>query len=200
MALRPATVSVEQAAALPVGAITAYQALHEVAQVRAGQRVLVQAGAGGVGHLAIQLAKAAGCEVTATCSAHNAAFVTDLGADHTFDYTSGRFEDVLSGFDVVIDGVGGDVLERSYQVLKPGGIAVTMPDRPDEAKAEALGVRVGLAFMRPDAAQLADLLAMVGSGALRVHVDASYPLAEVAAAHVVLEAGHVRGKLVLSTR
>lgn len=200
LARRPETVAVDQAAALPVGGITAWQALHEVAEVQPGQKVLVHAGAGGVGHLTVQLAAEAGCIVTATCSPHNADFVRNLGATQTFDYTSGRFEDTLQGFDVVVDCVGGDVLDRSYAVLTKGGIAVTMANRPDPQLAESLGVRVALVFMRPDAEQLAMLLGKVADGSLSVHVDASYPLADVAEAHQVLEQGHVRGKLVLTTR
>lgn len=198
---RPETVSARDAAALPIGAMTAWQALHEVAHVEAGQRVLVHAAAGGVGHFAVQLAKAAGCEVVATCSPVNDAFVRELGADQTVDYNAAPFEDqVVTGFDVVIDGVGGDVLERSYRVLKPGGIAVTMATKPDPAGAEALGVRTELVFHRQDPAILAALLDLVAAGTLSVHVDAAYALADVAAAHTVLEDGHVRGKLILTTR
>lgn len=200
LARRPETVSPTDAAAVPVGAMTAWQAVHEVAEVEAGQRVLVHAGAGGVGHFAVQIAKHAGCEVTVTCSPANAEFVRSLGADDVIDYNAGPFEERASGFDVVIDGVGGDVLERSLRVLKPGGIAVTMASKPDPAPAEALGVRVALVFHRQDPALLASLLDLVAAGTLQVHVDASYPLAEAAAAHTVLEDGHVRGKLVLTTR
>jgi NADPH:quinone reductase-like Zn-dependent oxidoreductase len=200
MTRRPETVSPSDAAALPIAAMTAWQALHDVAKVQAGQKVLVQAGAGGVGHFAVQLAALAGCEVTATCSAHNAEFVLGLGASRAVDYNEAPFEEQVTGFDAVIDCVGGDVLERSYTVLKPGGIAVTMAARPDPEAAEKLGVRTELVFHRQDASLLADLLELVASGKLSVHVDASYPLAEVAAAHAVIEDGHVRGKLVLSTR
>jgi NADPH:quinone reductase-like Zn-dependent oxidoreductase len=200
LARRSETVAPDQAAALPVGGLTAWQALHEVAEVKPGQKVLVHAGAGGVGHLTVQLAAQAGCAVTATCSPHNADFVRHLGATQAFDYTSGRFEDSLQDFDVVVDCVGGDVLDRSYAVLRPGGIAVTMANRPDPHAAEAAGVRVALVFMRPDAAQLAMLLDKVAEGSLSVHVDASYPMAQVQEAHQVLEQGHVRGKLVLTTR
>jgi NADPH:quinone reductase-like Zn-dependent oxidoreductase len=200
MVRRPETVSPHDAAALPIGAMTAWQALHEVAEVKPGQRVLVHAGAGGVGHFVVQLAKAAGCEVVATCSPVNDDFLRGLGADQTVDYNAAPFEEQVTGFDVVIDGVGGDVLERSYGVLKPGGIAVTMAFRPDPAAAEALGVRTALVFHRQDPALLESLLDMVARGDLSVHIDASYPLAEAAAAQTVLEGGHVRGKLVLSTR
>ena len=200
LARRPETVSVDQAAALPVAGITAWQALHEVAEVKPGQTVLVHAGAGGVGHLTVQLAAEAGCVVTATCSPHNADFVRNLGATTAFDYTSAPFEAQLRDFDVVVDCVGGDVLDRSYALLRPGGIAVTMADRPDPHAAEAAGVRVALVFMRPDAEQLSMLLGKVADGSLSVHVDASYPLSEVQAAHDVLQDGHVRGKLVLTTR
>ena len=200
MVRRPETVAPRDAAAVPVGAMTAWQALHEVAEVEAGQKVLVHAGAGGVGHFAVQLASQAGCEVVATCSPNNADFVLSLGASRTVDYNAAPFEEQVSGFDVVIDCVGGDVLERSYRVLKPGGIAVTMAARPEPGPAEALGVRTDLVFHRQDPVLLASLLDMVAAGTLSVHLDASYPLADVAAAHVVLESGHVRGKLVLATR
>ena len=197
---RPELVSPVDAAAVPIAAMTAWQALHEVANVQAGQRVLVHAAAGGVGHFTTQLAHQAGCEVVGTCSPHNADFVRSLGADHVVDYTASPFEEQVTGFDVVIDCVGGEVLHRSYDVLRPGGLAVTMADRPDPAAAEAKGVRVELVFHRQDPELLAQLLERVAAGTLSVHVDATYPLAEVATAHTVLEDGHVRGKLVLTTR
>jgi len=198
MARRPAGMDANTGAALPIAGLTAWQALVEVAAVSPGQRVLVQAAAGGVGHMAVQLAHHLGAEVIATASERNHEFVRSLGADSVIDYTKGRFEDaLLEPVDVVIDCFGGDVYTRSLHVLKPGGIVVTMAARPDPAEAEALGVRGALVFVRPDAVQLEGLAAMVADGRLRVHVERAYSLTDAAAAHREQETGHVRGKLVL---
>jgi len=197
LARRPAGMSAAVAAALPVAGLTAWQAIVEVAMVSPGQRVLVQAAAGGVGHLAVQLAHYVGAEVIATASARNHDFLRSLGASTVFDYTKDRFEDVVEPVDVVIDCVGGEVYERSLHVLKPGGIAVTMASRPQPELAESLGVRGALVFVRPDQIQLEGLATMVADGRLSVHVDRTFPLAEAADAHRLQETGHVRGKLVL---
>jgi len=197
LARRPAGMSAAVAAALPVAGLTAWQAIVEVAMVSPGQRVLVQAAAGGVGHLAVQLAHYVGAEVIATASARNHDFLRSLGASTVIDYTKDRFEDVVEPVDAVIDCVGGEVYERSLHVLKPGGIAVTMASRPQPELAESLGVRGALVFVRPDQIQLEGLATMVADGRLSVHVDRTFPLAEAADAHRLQETGHVRGKLVL---
>lgn len=197
VATLPADMDAAVAAALPVAGLTAWQALLEEAQVTAGQRVLVHAAAGGVGHLTVQLAKLLGAEVIGTASARNAEFVQGLGADEVIDYSTRPFEDQVSDVDAVIDCVGGEVLEHSYRVLKPGGIAVTMAARPDPAPAEALGVRTSMVFVRPDSLQLQGLVTLVQQGQLTVHVSQRYALAEAAAAHAEQQEGHVRGKLVL---
>jgi len=197
LARRPAGMSAAVAAALPVAGLTAWQAIVEVAMVSPGQRVLVQAAAGGVGHLAVQLAHYVGAEVIATASARNHEFLRSLGASSVIDYTKDRFEDVVEPVDVVIDCVGGEVYERSLHVLKPGGIAVTMASRPQPELAESLGVRGALVFVRPDQIQLEGLATMAADGRLSVHVDRTFPLAEAADAHRLQETGHVRGKLVL---
>ena len=197
LARRPEGVSAITAAALPVAGLTAWQALVETAAVSPGQRVLVHAGAGGVGHMAVQLAARLGAYVIATASARNKEFLVSLGADEVYDYTAGNFEDDLDPVDVVIDGVGGDVLSRSYKVLVPGGIAATLPNMPDQAEAEAAGVRVALTFVRPDALQLEGLASMVADGRLTVHIEETFTFAEVREAHDRQASGHVRGKLVL---
>jgi NADPH:quinone reductase-like Zn-dependent oxidoreductase len=197
LARRPAGVDAVTAAALPVAGLTAWQALVETTMVSPGQRVLIHAGAGGVGHLAVQLAARLGAHVIATASPRNAEFLRDLGAHEVYDYTSGRFEDDLDPVHAVIDGVGDDVLTRSYRVLVPGGIVGTLPNRPDQAEAEAAGVRAALVFVRPDAMQLEGLAAMVADGRLRVHVEKTFSFADVQQAHDLQAAGHVRGKLVL---
>jgi NADPH:quinone reductase-like Zn-dependent oxidoreductase len=197
LARRPAGMDAATAAALPVAGLTAWQALVETTMTSPGQRVLIHAGAGGVGHLAVQLAHRLGAHVIATASPRNRDFLLDLGADEVYDYTAGRFEDDLEPVHVVIDGVGGDVLTRSYRVLVPGGIVGTLPNRPDAAEAEAAGVRAALVFVRPDAVQLEGLAAMVADGRLRVHVERTFGFDQVQEAHEVQAAGHVRGKLVL---
>jgi NADPH:quinone reductase-like Zn-dependent oxidoreductase len=198
LARRPDGMDATTAAALPVAGLTAWQAIVESAAVSPGQRVLVQAGAGGVGHLVVQLARRLGAHVIATASARNRDFVLGLGAHEVIDYTAGPFEDGLEPVDVVIDGIGGDVFSRSLKVLKPGGIAVTMPNYPDQAEAEALGVRAVLVFVRPDAMQLEGLTAMVADGRLKVHVDRTFSFGQVREAHELQGSGHARGKLVLT--
>jgi NADPH:quinone reductase-like Zn-dependent oxidoreductase len=198
LARRPAGVDAATAAALPVAGLTAWQALIEGAMVAPGQRVLIHAAAGGVGHVAVQLARRLGAYVIGTASPRNHDFVRSLGAHEVIDYTAGPFEDALSApVDAVLDAMGGEILDRSLRVLVPNGIAVTMPSRPDPALAESLGVRVGLVFVRPDAVQLEGLAAMVADGRLSVHVQQTFTFEQVREAHDLLWDGHVRGKLVL---
>ena len=175
----------------------------DVARVHEGQRVLVHAGAGGVGHLAVQLAAYFGAHVTATCSASNVAFVEGLGAHHVIDYGTERFEHVAGEQDVVIDLIGNvkdDTGTRSLEVIRRGGLIVNVPTgswptMADEASAR--GIRSTGYSCSPDARTLAVLTRLVDDGALRVHVDRELPLGEGAEAHRLIEAGHVRGKLVL---
>lgn len=202
-ARKPDGLSFEQAAALPLAALTAWQALVDTAALRRGERLLVHAGSGGVGHLAVQLAHHLGAQVLTTASASRHAWLRSLGADEVLDYRTTRFEDVVSGVDTVLDLVGaqGDTSARSLGVLRPGGLLVVVPSSGSgdihERAAEA-GLRSTGILVEPDGTSLARIAALVEEGALRVHVDDVYPLEEAAAAHARAEAGGTRGKLVLS--
>lgn len=197
VAFKPATVSHIEAAALPLAGITAWESLVKVGQIAAGQRVLVHAGAGGVGSLAIQVAKARGAWVASTCSAANRALVESLGADLVIDYRSTAFQTVLRDLDLVFDTVGGQVQEDSWATLKPGGLLVSITDRPSEERAAAAKARAAFVFIQPDAAVLGELAALVDTGALRPVIGAEFALKDLAKAHALSETGRARGKIVI---
>jgi NADPH:quinone reductase-like Zn-dependent oxidoreductase len=199
----PASLDFAHAAGVPTAALTAWGAIVDTARVHDGQRVLIHAGAGGVGHFAVQFARYFGAVVTATCSEQNAWFVQELGAQRVIDYTSERFEKVVSGQDVVIDLIGNvhdETATRSLDVLRPGGLIVTVPTGSWPTMAEdaaARGMRATGYSVAPDARTLSVITRLIDDGALRVHVDRELPLAEGAEAHRMIEDGHVRGKVVL---
>ena len=196
-ARKPATLDHNHAAAVPLTALTAWQALVDAAQLRAGQTVLIHAAAGGVGSLAVQLAKAKGARVIATASAVNIGLVAELGADQFIDYTKTRFEDVVSDVDVVFDTIGGDTQERSWQVLKPGGILVSVVSPPPEATAAARGARSAFVFVRPDGQQLSAIAELIDAGQMKPILHTVLPLAEARQAQAISQGGHARGKIVL---
>jgi NADPH:quinone reductase-like Zn-dependent oxidoreductase len=196
-ALKPASIDHVHAAAVPVTGLTAWQALVETAQLKPGQTVLVHGGAGGVGTMAVQIAKARGARVIATASARNLDHVKSLGADQVIDYNAARFEQAVKDVDIVLDTVGGDTQERSYQVLRKGGILVAVTGRPSPEKAQALGVRAVHILVRPDAAQLAEIGKLIDEGRVKPVVSEALPLAEVRRAHEQIQTKHTRGKIVL---
>lgn len=193
----PATIPLEAAAGLPTAAATAWQALTEVAGVRPGQTVLVHAAAGGVGGFAVQLARRLGARVVATASGPGLAIAGELGADSVIDHRKARFEDAVSGVDVVLDTVGGDVGVRSLDVLRPGGLLVAVAMPPDPAAAERRGVRAEFVFHSSDARRLAQVVEQVNAG-VRVLVDRVLPLAEGRRALAYLADGHAKGKVLLT--
>lgn len=195
----PAGVDHVTAAAAPMAGTTAWQSLFRHGGLAAGQRVLVHGAAGGVGHLAVQMACATGAEVVGTASARNHDFVMGLGAKQVVDYTDERVEDVVDGFDLVVDSRGGEDFARLLRVLKPGGTIVTLKGgAPEHAGLVAeRGVRAGYTYVSPDVEAMAAVAAMLADGALRVAVGQPVPLADVVAAHRVVDEGHVRGRLVL---
>ena len=194
----PRTLDLVHAAALPLAAMTAWQGLFDHGGLRAGQRVLVHGGAGGVGHLAVQFARNRGATVYATCSADDRAFVEGLGAERAIDYRAERFEEELGDLDLVLDLLGGDTQARSWGTLRPGGMLVSTLD-PDEAAAAAHGVRtVPRWHAEPNARQLGEVADLVDAGRVRVEVADTFPLADAAAAYARLAEGGVRGKLVLT--
>ncbi|WP_292833959.1 NADP-dependent oxidoreductase [Microbacterium sp.] len=204
VARKPASLSHVEAAGVPLAALTAWGLVVETAHAHEGQRILIHAGSGGVGHFAVQLAAYFGAHVTTTGSAGNQTWLRDLGADVVIDYASTRFEDVVGDVDVVIDLVGNvhdDTGTRSLTVLRPGGLYVMVPTGgwPDYAAAAAeAGVRATSFKVTPDGGVLATLGRLLESGAIHVYVDRVFDLADAAAAHRELEQGHARGKVVLS--
>ena len=197
LAPKPASVDHLAAAAVPLGGLTAWQALHEHAQLAAGQHVLVHGGAGGVGAYAVQLAALAGARVTATASARDLAFVAGLGARDVLDY-SGRFEDQVRDVDVVIDLVGGTTTARSWPVMRSGGILVAIAEEPDPGQGGRRDVRSVFFVVRPDGRQLRELAALVDKQQLRPAVSAVFELAALPEAFQAPRAARLPGKVVIS--
>lgn len=189
---KPASVDHVHAAATPISALTAWQGLVERARLAAGERVLIHGAAGGVGTFAVQLARWRGAHVTGTASAANLDFVRSLGADEVIDYRADRFEDVVRDVDVVFDTVGGETLERSWGVLKPGGRLVTVAASGERTTDER--TRAAYFIVEPSRAQLAEIARLIDGGALRPVVGAVFPLPEARQAY---QYKPVRGKVVL---
>ncbi|MFK0295109.1 NADP-dependent oxidoreductase [Streptomyces sp. NPDC090442] len=201
-ARRPANVDHVQAAAIPLAALTAWQALVDTADVGPGKRVLIHAAAGGVGHLAVQIAKARGAHVIGTASRGKHAFLRRLGADELIDYTREDFAETVRDVDAVLDAVGGPYWERSLRTLRPGGTLVTIVPPDDTFPAEqarAAGVHATFLFAEPDHTGLREIAALVESGQLRVEIAAVFPLTEACRAHELGETRHATGKIVLTT-
>jgi NADPH:quinone reductase-like Zn-dependent oxidoreductase len=222
LALKPASASMAEAGSLPLVALTAWQALIEQGNVGPGQKVLIHAGAGGVGSIAIQLAKHLGATVATTASGSNAAFVRELGADVVIDYRNEDFEQHLSGYDLVLDSLGGANLEKSLRVLQPGGKAIGISGPPDpefarkeglnpvlrlavtllssriRRQARKLGVSYEFLFMRASGDQLRRIAALVDDGVLRPVVGKVFDFAQTPQALQSLADGGIRGKAVLT--
>ena len=220
-AKKPTNLTHVEAASIPLVGLTAFQALVEIAKLEKGQRVLVHAGSGGVGTFAIQLARHVGATVATTASAKNRALVEGLGASAVVDYRTERFEDVVAPCDVVLDTQGGATLERSFRVVKEGGVVVTIGGKPDAKFAKAWGLnpvivfalglmmrkvtrlarekpaRFEYLFMRPDGAQLAEIASLLEGGAIRPVLDRTFPFAETKEALAYVASGRVVGKVVV---
>lgn len=194
LALKPAALSFEEAASVPVGALTAWGAV-EAASIKPGQRVFVQGAAGGVGLFAAQLARAKGAQVIGTSSAVNLDFVRSLGVE-AIDYDAAPFETVVHAVDIVIDTVGGEVLQRSWDVLKPGGLLVSVAGRATEEEAKAKGKQFKGAARAP-ASNLVQIAELISAGKLTPAIQAGFPLSEAAAAMQLCETGHGRGRIIL---
>ncbi|WP_206606269.1 NADP-dependent oxidoreductase [Steroidobacter cummioxidans] len=196
---KPQSIDHEHAAAVPLAALTAWQGLFDQGGLQRGQHVLIHGGAGGVGHFAVQFAKAAGAKVTATGSNADKEFLRELGADQIIDYKTERFEDRVRDVDLVFDLIGGETQDRSWAVLKPGGTLVSTlgpPSSKDKAQArKASGKGYGV---QPNARQLAEIARLIDDGKVRVYVQAVYPMRNAAEAQAHLEREHARGKTVLS--
>ncbi|MFI5586215.1 NADP-dependent oxidoreductase [Amycolatopsis sp. NPDC051758] len=201
LARKPAALSHVEASALPVAGLTAWQGLVDLGGVSEGDRVLVHGGGGGVGHLAIQIAKALGAHVITTAGGSKREFVEGFGADEVIDYTAVDFTEVVRDVDVVLDTIGGDTVERSLGVLRPGGHLVTAVAEEDLALAaryEAAGRHFSGIAVDPDPVALRGLADLVDQGKLRVHVQETFPFDRIADAHRLIERGHLRGKVVLT--
>jgi NADPH:quinone reductase-like Zn-dependent oxidoreductase len=221
IALKPKSLTMEESAAIPLVALAAWQALVELAQVKPGQKILIHAGAGGLGSTVIQLAVHLGAYVATTANGKDAEKLRDLGADEVIDYTKTDFAESLSGYDVVLDSLGGDNLAKSLTVLKPGGLAISVVGPPDAAFAEQigrpllkpvmallsrkvraqarrLGVRYAFFFMRADGAQLKTLAALYDAGTLRPVLDRTFPFDETLDAMAYVEQGRAKGKIVVT--
>ena len=187
----------EEAAGVPLAALTAWQSLYELANLEAGERVLIHAGSGAVGQFAIQLAKLRGATVYTTTSAKNTELVLGLGADHAIDYTKEDFSE-LRNIDVVFDTIGGDTQANSWETLKKGGRLVSITDNPDEAIAAEHGVTAFFCFVQPNREQLEKLAEFADAGQLKVSIDSEFGLDQVAEAHERSETGRAQGKIIIN--
>ena len=200
VAIKPANISHAEAAGASLAAMTAWQILNDKMKIKSGDKILIHAAAGGVGHYAVQMAKHMGAYVAGTASAVNRDFIICLGASEHIDYESEQFEDVLRDFDFVLDAIGGDYIERSLKVLKPGGTIVTMPSGFAESvkeKAAAKGM-IGEPFsVRPNGANMKEIADMLKKGILMSHISKTFGFDEIKEAHHQIETGKTRGKIVV---
>jgi len=194
---KPATLDFPHAAAIPLAALTAWQALFDLGKLQAGQKVLITAAAGSVGSLAVQLAKAKGALVTGLASGAKEAFVRALGVDAFIDYTAQPFEELVTDMDVVFDVVGGNTFERALQCVKKGGILVTAVAFPTPEQEARYGITATRVYCRPNRKELEEISQLVAANKLQVHVAQVFPLAQVGAAQQMSKEGHTRGKIVL---
>jgi NADPH:quinone reductase-like Zn-dependent oxidoreductase len=197
LARKPRSIDHIHAAGIPLAAMTAWQALIDAAHLKRGQRVLIHAGAGGVGSFAVQFAKWKGAHVIATCSTANVDFVKELGADEVVDYRQTDFTH-MKHVDTVLDTVGGEVQERSWKVIKPFGILVSIVSQPSIEIAESLNLRHAFVRLKPDGALLANIAKLVDTGKIKPTVGTVLPLAEARRAQELSQTGHTRGKIVLA--
>jgi NADPH:quinone reductase-like Zn-dependent oxidoreductase len=197
LALKPNSLHHIRAAAVPLAALTAWQSLFDTSQLQPGQRVLIHAGSGGVGHFAVQLAKWKGAYVFATASTKNQDLLRKLGVDEPIDYTQQRFENIVRNIDAVLDTIGGETQERSWQVLKKGGALLSVVQPPSAEKAKELGVRAAFVASHPNGAQLEEIAKIINSGKLAPVIDRILPLSEARRAHELSQSGHTHGKIVL---
>ena len=221
VALKPKNISMEEAASIPLVGLTAWQALVQVGKVKPGQKVFIQAGSGGVGTFAMQLAKHLGATVATTTSTRNVELVKSLGADTVVDYKTQDLDKVLSGYDLVLNSQDPKTLEKSLRVLKPGGLLISISGPPDPAfakqhglnlflrlvmyllsrgvrkKAKSLGVRYSFLFMRAQGQQLSEITSLIESGVIRPTVDKVFPFEKTADALAYVETGRAKGKVVI---
>ena len=194
---KPKSLTYVEAAAVPIVALTAWQALIDTAKLKAGQTVLIHGGSGGVGSFAIQIAKAHGAKVIATASTANQELLKQLGADVAIDYTKQNFENIAKDVDVVLDSIGKDTLARSYGVVKKGGIIVSLVARPDPAELEKHGIRGEALSVDSNSDELSEIGKLIDEKKINVIVSQTFPLSEARRAQEQVATGHTRGKIVL---
>lgn len=197
VALKPQFLDHIHAASVPLVSLTAWQALFDLAGLQQEQRVLIHGAAGGLGSMAVQLAKVKGAYVIGTASSRNTDFLRPLGVDEVIDYQSTRFEDVMSDIDVVFDTIGGETQQRSFGVLKKDGFLVSAVSPPSEEMTAAHGVQGAKVFAKPNAARLEEVAALIDAGLVKPIVDTVLPLKEVRQGHELSQDGHTRGKIAL---
>jgi NADPH:quinone reductase-like Zn-dependent oxidoreductase len=197
VALKPKTISYVEAASIPLAGIAAWETLINKANIRAGQRVLILRASGGVGSLAIQIAKARGCYVIGTTSGVNINFVKSLGADEVYDYEKQDFSEHLSNIDVVLDTIGGTIQEKAFKVLRKGGMMVSIISKPSFELANKFGVRAEYVSLGPSAPILNELRVLIDKGKMKPVVDKVYKFEEVKEAQMYSQSGKARGKIVL---
>lgn len=202
LAHKPSNISFEEAAAVPLAGLTAYQTIHDHLQVQPGHRILIQAAAGGVGHLAVQFAKIAGAEVSGTASQKNIPFLKELGVDQAIDYKNSNFEDHVASLDAAMDAMGGEVLYRTIKCVKKGGRVVCLPsstkDDPVAIKlAEEQGIELVWPLMYPDQKQISQIADFMRQGQLKVRIGQTFPLKQIVQAHKQVESLHTTGKVVI---
>ncbi|MCE7066925.1 NADP-dependent oxidoreductase [Dyadobacter sp. CY326] len=202
LAIKPANINFEEAAAATLAALTAWQALVVHAKIQEGQKVLIHSAAGGVGHYAVQLAKYLGAYVVGTASAENKEFVLSLGADEHIDYKASPFEEQTSDIDFVLDTIGGDNIDRSLKIIKKGGSLITIPSGLSDGVAEkgkAVGVNAYFFLVESNGAHMKEIAALLEKGIIKSHVSSVFPFEEMGQAHLQVETAHTRGKVVVST-
>lgn len=203
LAPKPRNISFEEAAAVPIAGLTAYQAINEQLEVRSGQRILVQAAAGGVGHLAVQFAKLKGAYVSGTASAENATFLKSLGVDQVIDYKNEKFEEKTNDLDAALDAMGGEVLYRTIGCVQHGGRVVCLPSSTKDdpvaiARAEERGIQLMWPMMRPDGGQMQMIAGLLEQGKVKIYIDKVFPFSQIVQAHEAVESHHTKGKIVIS--
>lgn len=197
VALKPKSLTWQEAAGVPLAGLTAWQGLYELANIEAGEQVLIHGGSGAVGQFAIQLAKLRGATVYTTTSARNTDLVLSLGADHAINYQQVDFSE-LRDMDVVLDTIGGEVQGKSWKTIKPGGRLLSIVQTPDEAVAASHGVTASFYFIEPDRSQLEEMARLADAGKLVVNIDSEFSLDQVADAHERSESGRAQGKIIIN--
>lgn len=200
LAIKPANISHQEAASIPLVGLTAWQAIVTKGNLQKGQKILIHAGSGGVGTLAIQMAKHLGAEVATTTSAKNFELVKNLGADVVIDYKTEKFEEELSDYDLVLDMMGGETLEKSFKVLKKGGYLVSIKGQDTQGLAEQYGVHFEAFFMWPSGEMLSQLAQLISDGVLKPVIDRTYPIDQTQEAYDYIQTGRAKGKIVIQVK